>query len=95
MQGVVDNDRGAHVLQVAVRDHTRLIGRLESNGKRVTEALRLGAQAMASAILTDPIDLCWQPVVYRATPAKAPARQLAPASVAVLNASTPIAETSA
>ena len=29
-------------------------------------ALRLGAAAMASAMLSDPIELCWQPVVYRA-----------------------------
>jgi predicted patatin/cPLA2 family phospholipase len=57
---------GAHLLQVAVPDHTRLIGRLESNDERVTEALRLGARAMATAIFTEPIDLCWQPVVYRA-----------------------------
>lgn len=59
---------GAEVRQVAVPDSTRLVGRLEADGARVTQALRLGAGAMASALLTDPIDLCWQPVVYRAAP---------------------------
>ena len=62
---------GARLFQVAVPDGTRLVGRLESNGARVTEALRLGAGAMASAILTDSVDLCWQPVVYRAAPLEA------------------------
>jgi predicted patatin/cPLA2 family phospholipase len=66
---------GAHVQQVAVPDRTRLVGRLENDGERITEALRLGARAMASAILNAPIDLCWQPVVYRATPREAPATQ--------------------
>ena len=42
----------------------------ESNGERITEALRLGGKAMATVILTEPIDLCWQPVVYRAAPAE-------------------------
>jgi predicted patatin/cPLA2 family phospholipase len=60
------NWNGAHVLQIAVPDHTRLIGRLEANNERVVEALRVGAKAMARAVLTEPIDLCWQPVVYRA-----------------------------
>ena len=55
----------AHLQQIAVPDNTRLIGRLDGNGERVTEALRFGAKAMASAILSEPIDLCWQPVVYR------------------------------
>ena len=59
----------ACVLQVAVPDGSRLVRRLETNGARLTEALRLGAGAMAAMILTDPIDLCWQPVVYRAVPA--------------------------
>jgi predicted acylesterase/phospholipase RssA len=63
---------GAHVEQVAVPERTRLVGRLENNGERVTEALRLGAKAMASAIFTQPIDLCWQPVVYRVTPREVP-----------------------
>jgi predicted patatin/cPLA2 family phospholipase len=60
--------RGVQVRQIAVPAGTRLIGRLEADGARVTQALRLGAKAMASALLTDPIDLCWQPVVYRAAP---------------------------
>jgi predicted patatin/cPLA2 family phospholipase len=69
---------GAQVLQVAVADGTRLVGRLESNTGRVTDALRLGAKAMASAILSDSIDLCWQPVVYRAAPADAEAQTIVP-----------------
>lgn len=59
------NWSGAHVFQVAVPDHTRLIRRLEPNPERVADALRLGARAMARAVLMEPIDLCWQPVVYR------------------------------
>ncbi|HET6868145.1 MAG TPA: patatin-like phospholipase family protein [Solirubrobacteraceae bacterium] len=62
-----------HLLQVAVPDHADLIARLEANGQRVIEALRAGAQAMASAVLAAPIDLCWQPVVYATAP-----MQLAP-----------------
>jgi predicted patatin/cPLA2 family phospholipase len=58
------NWNGAHVLQVAVPDHTRLIGRLEADDERVIDALRLGAKAVARAVLIEPIDLCWQPVVY-------------------------------
>jgi hypothetical protein len=56
------------VVQVAVPNGTRLIGRLQADPERVTDALRLGAKAMASALLRDAVDLCWQPVVYRATP---------------------------
>jgi predicted patatin/cPLA2 family phospholipase len=56
----------ARVLQVAVPDGSRLIGRLQADPRRVAEALRLGARAMASALLTDAVDLCWQPVVYGA-----------------------------
>jgi predicted patatin/cPLA2 family phospholipase len=59
----------ADVLQVAVPDRTRLLGRLDADAGRVVEALRLGACAMASTLLTTAIDLCWQPVVYRAAPA--------------------------
>jgi predicted patatin/cPLA2 family phospholipase len=64
-QGGAGWAQGAHVLQIAVPDNLRLIGRLESNAERVTQAVRLGAHAMASAILRDAIDLCWQPVIYR------------------------------
>lgn len=60
----------AHLLQVAVPDDARTIARLEGNADRVTEAVALGARAMASVILDEPIDLCWQPMVYRATPMK-------------------------
>ncbi|HET8953198.1 MAG TPA: patatin-like phospholipase family protein [Solirubrobacteraceae bacterium] len=58
----------------------RPAGRLGTNGGRVTNALRLGAGAMASMILTDAIDLCWQPVVYRAEPAEPPATRRSPAA---------------
>ena len=32
----------------------------------MVEALRLGAAAMAAAVLSGPIELCWQRVAYRA-----------------------------
>ena len=74
-----ENPSSAHLLQVAVPDHPRVIGRLETNGERISGSLRLGATAMASVMFTESIDLCWQPVVYRAAssgrsgePAKAP-----------------------
>jgi hypothetical protein len=66
---------GAEVRQVAVPDSARLIGRLEADSLLVAEALRLGARAMASALQTDPIDLSWQPAVYRA--ARVPTRRTA------------------
>jgi len=56
-RGVSEGGSWAHVLQVAVPEGTRVVGRLESNGERVTDGLRLGARAIASAILTEPIDL--------------------------------------
>jgi predicted patatin/cPLA2 family phospholipase len=67
------------VLQIAVPDDTRLIGRLETNPDRVAGAVRLGARAMASALVTGSVDLCWQPIVYRTgaavqEPMDAPAR---------------------
>jgi predicted patatin/cPLA2 family phospholipase len=64
---------GARVLQIAVPDDVRLIGRLESNGERVTESIREGARALASALLTEEIDLCWQPVMYSAAPGRSSA----------------------
>jgi hypothetical protein len=45
-----------------------MIGQLETNLDRVTNAIKLGAKAMASAIIRDSIEVCWQPVVYRAAP---------------------------
>lgn len=75
-QGRAGSREGVHVLQIAVPDKTHLIGRLESNGGRVAEAVRLGAKTMAAQILTDEIDLCWQPVVYRT--ATAPATSVNP-----------------
>jgi predicted patatin/cPLA2 family phospholipase len=65
----------AHVQQIAVRDHTRLVGRLENNGERIAEALRAGAREIAPAVLTEPIDLCWQPAVCRTAPGQDPADQ--------------------
>ena len=51
---------------------------------RVVQALRLGAAAMASTLLTDAVSLCWQPVVYRAAaPVQLP---VAAAPVAVAHA---------
>ena len=64
-------DRDSRVSPVAVPAGTRLIGRLEANRSRVEQALRHGADAMAETILTEPISLCWQPVAYRAGPARA------------------------
>jgi predicted patatin/cPLA2 family phospholipase len=72
-RGRAGREDEAHVLQVAVPDHVRLIGRLESNSDRVTQAVRSGAQAMASVILGEEIDLCWQPMIYRTTPRPASA----------------------
>jgi len=79
-RGRAGREDGVHVLQIAVPDHVRLIGRLESNGERVSQAVRSGAQAMASAILREEIDLCWQPVICRTTPrpASAPSLDRAP-----------------
>lgn len=58
--------RGAYVRQVTVPDNTRLVAPLEANRARVTAAIRHGADAMAQAVLTQPVDLRWQPVVYPA-----------------------------
>ncbi len=60
-----------HIHQIAVPDHTSLIGRLDPDATGVTDALRHGARAMAAAILDEPIDLCFQPVVYRTAAAPA------------------------
>ncbi len=53
------------VLQIAVPDDSRVIGRLETDADRVAGAVRLGARAIASALVTGSIDVCWRPVVYR------------------------------
>lgn len=75
-RGHPGREHGPHVLQIAVPNHVRLIGRLENNGDRVSQAVRSGAQAMASVILREAIDLCWQPVICRTTPRPASARSL-------------------
>jgi hypothetical protein len=61
------------VEQITVPDGTRLVGRLQNSDDGIIEALRVGAKAMASAILTTPVDLCWQPAVYLGSPVPAPA----------------------
>lgn len=76
LEHAADTRNGEHLLQVTVPNHTRMIARMEANPQRVIDALRVGAQAMASAILAEPIDLCWQPVVYVTAPT-ARARQIA------------------
>lgn len=77
---------GAQVLQIAPPETTRTVARLEADAGRVAEALALGAKAIASAILEDPIDLCWQPVVYRTEAVEATDRSAArprPSHIAV------------
>lgn len=69
------------VHQVSVAEGVRLVGRLEANEARITEALRLGADAMASVILTEAVGLCWQPAVYRAAPTAVDRRHEAPPNV--------------
>ena len=71
LERVMTGSRDAQVVQIAVPDCTRLIGRLEASPSRVVQGLQLGAAAMAEAILTDPIELCWQPVAYRTTRTRA------------------------
>jgi predicted patatin/cPLA2 family phospholipase len=93
-QGRAGCQQGARVLQIAVPDHVRLIGRLESNAERFTQAVRLGAQAMASAILGDEIDLCCQPVIYRTRPRPVSAPS-AGRDARAMSASTSAAEASA
>ena len=77
------------LLQVAVPDHAHLIARLEANEQRVIEALRIGAQAMASVVLAAPIDLCWQPVVYATGPAKLAAQHTRSVNALTLGSTFP------
>ena len=56
------------VAQITVPDHARIVGRFDPNPSRVVESLRLGAAALARAVLDEPIELCWQPVAYRSAP---------------------------
>lgn len=80
LERMMEHSTDGRVFQIAVPNHTPLIGRLETSRSRVVEALRLGAAAMARAILVQPIDLCWQPVAYQTTHdgALAPARSATP-----------------
>lgn len=57
---------GARLTQIAVPRSTRLVGRLESNAERLSRAIGHGASAVARALLTEQVELHWQPVVYRA-----------------------------
>src|SRR5205085_4790198 len=61
------------IFQVTVPEGTRPIRRFERDSGRVVEALRLRAAAMAAAVLSEPIELCWQPVAYPA-PAATPTK---------------------
>jgi predicted acylesterase/phospholipase RssA len=75
----------AEVLQVAVPDEGHGVTRLRADSRGIVDALRLGARTMASAVLVEPIDLCWQPVVCRATTAGAADHvRLAPATARAL-----------
>ena len=51
---------GAYLDQIAVPDHARLVKPLQANSERVAEALRHGASAMASAVLTEPVEETWR-----------------------------------
>lgn len=64
LERMMEHSSDAPVFQIAVPNRTPLIGRLETSPSRVVEALRLGAAAMARAVLVQPIELCWQPVAY-------------------------------
>ena len=88
-------DSGAQMLQVAVLEQTRLVGRLGTNGERITEALRVWAKAMAWTILGGPIDLCWQPVVYRGPPLRVRAMEpTRPPAARRRGSSAPVVEVS-
>ena len=56
---------GAHVHQIAVPGQARLVGPLQASAEGVIQAIRYGARAMGSAVLTEAVDLCWMPVVCR------------------------------
>jgi predicted patatin/cPLA2 family phospholipase len=61
--------------QIAVPAHTRLVGPLQASAERVGAALRLGATAMSHAVLSEPVELSWMPVLRRASsPGQASAR---------------------
>lgn len=62
----------AHVCQVAVPEQPRGVSRLRADAGGIAQALRAGAKAMASVVLADPIELCWEPVVRRAMPGVVP-----------------------
>lgn len=62
---------GALISQIAVPEGTPLIGRLDANAERAMQAIRVGGGTMAQAVLTEPVDLCWQPTVYRQAAAEA------------------------
>ncbi|MGZ6563116.1 MAG: patatin-like phospholipase family protein [Solirubrobacteraceae bacterium] len=80
LERMMEHSPDSPVFQIAVPNDTRLIGHLQPSPARVVEALRLGAEAMARAILLEPIELCWQPVAYQTAQdgAVTPARRAAP-----------------
>ena len=70
--GPPDVGGGVHVCQIAVPEQPRGVTRLRADVGGIAQALRAGAKAMASAVLAEPIDLCWEPVVRRAIPGVVP-----------------------
>jgi predicted patatin/cPLA2 family phospholipase len=76
----------ARVLQIAVPEGARTIGRLETKPERIVDSLRLGAAAFAARVMREPVDILWQPAVYGAAepqpepaPLARPVRALPPA----------------
>lgn len=63
---------GVHCCQIAVPEQPQGITRLRADVGGTAQAVRAGAKAMASAVLAEPIDLCWEPVVRRAVPGVVP-----------------------
>jgi predicted patatin/cPLA2 family phospholipase len=79
LERMMERSPNSPVFQIAVPNDTRLIGHLQTSPSRVVEALRLGAAAMARAILAEPIELCWQPVARTAQERSlTPVRRAAP-----------------
>jgi hypothetical protein len=65
------------VTQVAVPAGTRLPDRLSTDRGRLTDGLRVGAEAMASALLGRRARVVWRPVPYLAGPLDVPALERA------------------
>jgi hypothetical protein len=54
------------VTQIAVPDGSRLTDRLSTDRAAIADSIRLGAAAMASALLGEPARVVWRPVPYAA-----------------------------